>query len=560
MRRVDVRALLFAGIVCAVAAGCGSGGGGSSIASAILPHATTTAGTGTTATAILRIVIPTPGPTLLSTVRRRPQYISASTSQLAYSIDSTSQTPVSLSTSNPECSGSPLACTVPFNVAPGTHTFTFILEDSGGSPLSAASNISYTLTAGQTNTLSITLGGVPAQIVMQTVSGNGSRVTGSQSNGFTVYGNAAVQFTVDVTDADGNIMVGSGAPSPSVAPSAGAPFAVATPSPGSDVWTLTSSYSPTNPTVPSGTSVTIAVTPFPSSSPATSQSQLVQLQLYQPWIFVINSGNGTITAYDEQGNQKTVSFTGLSTPLGLALDTRTSTPAPYVGATYVTNAGNNSVKVFAPVATATTVPGSFLGVASPGPIAFDSNNNQFYIANTAGSNALVAFDESGNAAGGFTAPTFVPTPTPVPTATAAPGWQQTAIAYDSTDHLIFVASYLNTTYKVTPYTEAGAAQPSWTTALNQPSGLAYDPNSGWIYVANKGNNAITAYNSSGTQQTISGFSGLSSPTAMLFDPYSKTFYVVNGNTMKAYSESGTAATLSGTFPSLSTATQMVLLP
>jgi hypothetical protein len=563
MPRIDVRAMLFAGVLCAVAAGCGGGGGGSSIVSGILPHGGSTA-SGTTATAILRIVIPAPGPTLLSSVRRQPQYISASTSQLAYSIDGTSQTPVSLSTSNPDCSGSPLSCSVPFNVAPGTHTFSFILEDSGGTPLSAASNISYTLTAGQTNTLSITLGGVPANVVMQTVSGNGSRVTGSQGNGFTVYGNASVQFTVDVTDADGNIMVGSGAPSPSVAPSAGAPFAIATPSPGSDVWTLTSSYQPTNPAVSSNTGLTIAVTPFPNSSPPASgiPPQTVQLVLFQPWIFVVNSGNGTITAYDEQGNQKTVSFTGLSTPLGIGLDARTSTPAPYAGATYVTNAGNNSVKVFAPVATATTVAGTFSGLASPGPIVFDSNDNQFYIANTAGSTALVAFDESGNAAAGFTAPTFVPTPTPVPTATAAPGWQQSAIAYDSADHIIFVASYLSTTYKVTAYTEAGAVQTSssWTTALNQPSGLAYDPNSGWIYVANKGNNTITAYNSVGTQQTLSGFSGLSSPSAMLFDPYSKTFYVVNGNAMKAYSESGTAVTLSGTFPSLSTATSMVLLP
>ncbi|MGH7683815.1 MAG: hypothetical protein ACREMT_05690 [Vulcanimicrobiaceae bacterium] len=287
----------------------------------------------------------------------------------------------------------------------------------------------------------------------------------------------------------------------------------------------------------------------------------MQLQLYQPWIFVVNSGNGTITAYDEQGNTKTASFTGLSTPLGLALDTRTSTPAPYAGATYVTNAGSNAIKVFEPVAVATTVAGAFPGLASPGPIAFDSHNNQLYIANTAGSTALVAFDENGNAAGGFTAPGFAATPTPVPTATAAPGWQQTAIAYDSTDNLIFVAGYLSTTgNSVIGYSESGSAQvPLPTTALNKPSGLAYDPNSGWIYVANKGSNLITAYNGSGTQQTLTGFSGLSSPSAMLFDPYSLQFYVVNGNTMKAFSESGSTVTLSG-FSSLNTATQMVLVP
>jgi len=534
----------------AFAAGCGGGGGGSVLSGLTNGGGGNGSNGGGSPQSLtgfyLRIVIPAAGTT--QSERRRPKYISSSTGQLAYTVDGTVETPIVLTTANPDCTGSPVACTVPFQIAPGAHTFSFTLEDSNGSPLSGATNVSYTVVAGTANTLSITLGGIAASVSVQSQTANANRMTGSASNGFQIYGNASVQFAVVLEDADGNAIVGNGAPVPSVSPSAAAPFTLATPTSGSNVYTLTSTYSATNPGTSSNTSITIVATPVPSSGPTTALTETVQLQLYQPWIYVLNSGSGgSVTAYDEQGNQKTLSpaFT-VSTPQGIAVDNGTDTNA---GNLYVTNVGTTSVKTYVPPSTATTVPGTFTGLASPGPIAFDSHNNQLYLANLASSGQTMQAYNDGGTAQSFSTATNIA--------------NATALAYDSVDNVIFLAS--GTGNKIYEFTEAGALQTTWTTSLSNPSGLAYDPNWGWIFAANKGSNSITAYNASGASQTLSGFSGLTAPTAMLFDPHSKTFYVVNGSTMKAFTESSTTGTvaataLSGTFPNLNTPTEMIILP
>ncbi len=537
-------------VLAAFAAGCGGGGGGSVLSG--LTNGNGGSGGGSQSKSLtgfyLHIVIPAPASLTTQSERRRPKYISASTGQLAYTVDGTVETPVVLTTANPECTGSPVACTVPFQIAPGAHTFSFTLEDSSGNPLSGATNVSYTVVAGSANTLSITLGGIAASVAVQSQASNLNRMTGSASNGFQIYGNSSVQFAVVLEDADGNAIVGNGAPEPSVAPSAGAPYTLATPGSGSNVYTLTSTYSATNPGASSNTSITVVATPVPSSGPTTALTETVQLQLYQPWIYVLNSGGGgSVTAYDEQGNQKTLSpaFT-VSTPQGIAVDNSTDTNA---GDLYVTNV--STVKTYVPPSTATTVPGAFTGIASPGPIVFDSHNDQLYLANLAGSGQTMQAYNDGGTAQSFSTATNIA--------------NATALAYDSVDNLIFLAS--GTGNKIYEFTEAGApgTTASWTTSLSNPSGLAYDPNWGWVFAANKGGNSITAYNTSGTSQTLSGFSGLTAPSAMLFDPHSKTFYVVTGTTMKAFTESSTTGTvtstaLSGTFPNLNTPTEMLILP
>lgn len=536
-------------MLAAFAAGCG-GGGGSALSG--LTSGSGGNGGGSQSKSLtgfyLHIVIPATGGS--QSERRRPKYISSSTAELAYSVDGNVQTPIGLTTANPDCSGSPVSCTVPFKIAPGAHTFSFTLEDSSGNPLSGATNVSYTITAGSANTLNLTLGGIVASIQVQSQTANSNRVTGSSSNGYQIYGNSSVQFAIVLEDADGNTIVGA-MPSPSVAPSAGAPFTVATPTSGTNVWTLTSTYNATNPANSSNTSMTIVASPVPSSGPTTNFQTTVGLQLYQPWIFVLNSGGGgSITAYDEQGNQKTLPPYAVSTPQGIAFDTSTSSSDTNVGDMYVTNAGGPSVKAFV-LATAapTTLPGTFAGIASPGPAVFDTHNDQLYVANLASSGQTLQTYNSGGTAQSFsTTPPFVA--------------NATALAFDSVDNYIFMSS--GTGSKIYEFTEAGVQPITAWTDSNNPSGLAYDPNWGWIFVANKGNNSITAYNTSGTAQSLSGFL-VTAPTAMLFDPHSKTFYVVTGTTMKAFTESSTTGTvtstaLSGTFPNLNTPTETLIIP
>jgi hypothetical protein len=548
-------AMIAFAMLAAFAAGCGGGG---SVLSGLTNGGGSTGGNGSGGSQpksgfYLHIVIPATGGSSQSE-RRRPKYISSSTTQLAYSVDGNVQTPISLVPStNTDCAaGPPVTCTVPFSIAPGNHTFSFTLEDASNNPLSGATNVSYTVVAGNANTLNLTLGGIVASVVVQSQTANASRMTGSASNGFQIYGNTAVQFAVVLEDADGNTIVGA-MPSPSIAPSPTASFALATPSPGTNVWTLTSSYSATNPALSSNTSLTIVATPVPSSGPTTAFTETVQLQLYQPWIFVLNSGGGgSVTAYDEQGNQKTLSpaFT-VSAPQGIAIDNSTDTTDTHEGDIYVTNVGGPSVKAYVPPSTATTLPGAFVGIASPGPVVYDPHNDQLYLANLATSGqTMEAYASGGTAGAGFSTISNIA--------------NATALAYDSVDNYIFLAS--GTGNKIYEFTEAGGAgtTASWTTSLSNPSGLAYDPNWGWIFAANKGSSAITAYNTSGAAQSLSGFS-VSSPTAMVFDSHSKTFYVLTSTGMKAFTETSTtgtvsAASLSGTFPNLNTPTEMILVP
>jgi hypothetical protein len=528
------------GICAAAAFVAGCGGGNSTVASrGVLPvTGSPSSNSGSkNGTLTLRITIPQKTTT---SGRREPKYISASTTQLAYSIDGTPQTPVALTTANPDCTGSPLTCSVALNVAPATYTFVFTLEDANEHALSQATNVSQTVAAGSANTLTVTLGGIANYIVV-TPQSDANRVLGSVAGGFQIYGNAAVQFAVTLQDADHNTIVGTGAPAPSIAPSASAPYTISTPTSGSNVWTLTSTYAPTAAGTFAATSFAVTATPYPNSGGSTITTGQISVQLYQPWIFVIN--NGKVSTYDEQGNTKGVSISsGLSTPLGITADANpTSSPvATYAGDLFVTNAGGPSVTVYLPSGTATAAPTSFPNLASPGPIVYDSGNNQFYIANMSGA-TMHAFSEQGAAA------TFSPAPT-----VAGP----TGLAYDPTDSLIF----LSTTAGVNAYGESGAVGSTWTDA--GANGIAYDTNNHWLYVTNKTNSTVNAYNSSGTAQSPSGFASLSTPGPILFDQYSNVIYVGDKTTIRAYSESGSAVTLSGSFavPTPGPPGAMVLVP
>jgi hypothetical protein len=516
-------------------AGCGGGG--------MVPSGSSSQ-RGAMASATLKIVVPEK----TASGKRRPEYISPSTAQLAWSVNGNQQPAVALTTANPNCATgtSGLTCTVTFQLAPATYTLAFTLEDSSGAPLSGATNVNATLVAGDANTIAVTLGGIATSAVITPQSADGSRVTGSTANGFQLYGNSSLQFAITLQDADGNTILGAGAPQPSISPSPGAPLSIASPSStSSNVWTIASTFSATAPAAASLTSIQIVATPYPNSGGSTLTAN-VSLALYQPWIYVLNSGNGTIAAFDEQGNAKSVSFSGMNGPLGMTIDNSTSASDPYSGTIYVSNASAPSIGLYQPSGTATSAPGSFAGLASPGPIAFDSHDLELYVANTAGSTTMQAFTAAG-ASASFSSTGAVSNPT--------------ALAYDSVDDLIFLTSYTtgsSATNTVASYNEAGVAQTSWSAGLSEPSGAAFDTNNDWLYVTNAGNNTVTAFNTTGTQETSFSVSALPSPGPILFDPYNHELYVANKSNLQAYSESGTSQGLS--VSALSTPSAMVIVP
>jgi len=529
---------IFAGAL----VGCG-GGGGSSI-----PHGGGGSSQGSLADATLRIIIPQKTTT---NGTRRPAYISPSTTQLLWSLDGVSQTTVGLTSTSPGCSGSgsSLTCTVNFYVAPGSHTFTFTLEDASNKPLSANTTVSSTLTAGAANVLSVTLGGIAQSFSVTSVNTNFATPS-SGAPFYTMYGNNAVTLTVNALDADGNIIVGSGSLGVTAAltsvPSA-SPVPATLAAASGNTWTLSSSYAPSNPTLAGAGALVVSASPYPNSGGATVNGTF-NVQFFVPWLYVAQSGSGKVTTYNEQGTAQSVTITGLNAPAGVAFGANTSTasplPSPYLYVATVTTAtpvptptGTNTVGPTTGAVVAyngdgstPSLTGSFSGVGVPAGIAFDTYLNDVFVLNSTGT-ALQAFDAQGNTVS-ISSPTI-----------SSP----TGIVFNSTNHDL----YVSTTSAVLAYLESGSADSAVSSfsGLNSPSGVAYDSNLNEIAVLNKGNSTFSLYAPSGGSAIAGPFGTISSPVAIVYDPYVHWFFVANATSIAAYNESGTLQTTS--FPALS---------
>jgi sugar lactone lactonase YvrE len=538
---------IFAGAL----AGCGGGGGA-------VPHAGGGSSQGTLAEGTLHIVVPEK----TTNGARRPAYISPATTQLVWSDGGSAQT-VALSTANPACSGSGsgLSCTVNFYIAPGSYTFSFTLEDGSNKALSAATSVTKTLVAGAATTLSVTLGGIAQSFSLGSTTSNFA--TPSSGSNYTVYGNAPVTLTINALDADGNTIVGSGSLgvsatlSPVPTASASAIPATATFAAGSsNTWTLTSTYHATSPSIVGSLSLVVSASPYPGSGVTQTLTQTYNLQFYTPWLIVSQSGSSKVLSYDEQGNAQSLAITGVPNPSSVVFGANSSTasplPSPYLYVAAVTTAtpvptptGANTVgpstgaiNAYNGDGSTPTLTGSFSGVGVPVGLAFDTNLNYLYVLNSLGT-SLQAFSAQGNTVS-ISSPTI---------------GSPTGIVFDSVNDDLYVC----TTSGVFAYGETGAPDSGVSTfaGVNAPEGVAYDPNLNEIAVLN-GNGTVALYAPTGGT-ALASFAVISSPTAIAFDPYSLWFYVANSSTIKAYGESGTLQTLSGSWSGLSTPTGITVV-
>ncbi|MGC8486421.1 MAG: hypothetical protein ACP5O6_12450, partial [Candidatus Baltobacteraceae bacterium] len=238
-----------------------------------------------------RLVITIPQRTAASTGSRTPAYVSPSTQSLTVAIDGGTPAAQNLTPGSPNCSvGGPLSaltCTVPIAAPAGSHTFTFVTYDGlGGTGNVLSTNaVTQSIVANQTNSINVTLAGVPA-LLQVSVLGSGTGISGSVSTGLQVAGAVSIPLSVAPLDADGNIIIGPGAPTlaasitgatpglgSTVAPNAANPneFTVNVLAPGSGTFSVTatpataSAGSPLSATVPLAfetLTTTIAGKPF----------------------------------------------------------------------------------------------------------------------------------------------------------------------------------------------------------------------------------------------------------------------------------------------------------
>jgi Tol biopolymer transport system component len=189
----------------AVAAGCNA------VAPSVPLHATAASTQGyARARGSVRFVVRVPR-------RRRTHYVSPSTASLTLSIAPRGggapvlDQKIDISPSGPCTStGGSRTCSVTASLPPGAYVATVLTYDGAGTLLSAGENLPITVVAGRTNSVALTLEGVPHAVSVQSGS---ALLAGDAASGFTLDGVAAATLMATAQDADGNTIVGPGSPS-----------------------------------------------------------------------------------------------------------------------------------------------------------------------------------------------------------------------------------------------------------------------------------------------------------------------------------------------------------
>jgi hypothetical protein len=141
---------------------------------------------------------------------REPRFISAATKgmTMAFTGPTTTTQVLNLTPSDPRCTGVPLTCTIAITLLAGNYTVTIDTFDeapvggsipAGANLLSTAKNAAFTMAGGITNTIGVTLDGVPASFVI------GGLPSGTAGTAFS----APQTFTMTAKDADGDIISGT---------------------------------------------------------------------------------------------------------------------------------------------------------------------------------------------------------------------------------------------------------------------------------------------------------------------------------------------------------------
>jgi hypothetical protein len=518
------------------------------------PGASATPGAGATATpgpagvTSTSFVIALAGGTgaTIQSARRNPKFISQSTQSISYAVDGGATATQNLSTSAANCAASNggVACTVPLaGVAAGNHTLNIAAWDGAsgtGNTLGRNSAISFTVVANQANTVSAILGANATSMTLVSVNG---RAGGSMSSGYTMLTNGQPQgFTAEPLDADGNVVVGPGAP-------------VITESAGNSSFTTTAGTIPNTfsvtikPTQITGPlksllgSLTFTLNPVANSGGSTLRFN-AQLSVVQPYLYALLDTN-QVVAFDELGNTQAHpnASDGINAQntIGLAYAPLTSS---LVGMTATAvnafnYAGENQTGSL-PLGAVTPRAGVFTwDTISNTGYGFDSTSNKLF--------------QVGPGANGTTVSTTGP-------AQANPylAIQPSMLPFENTisasQDILFVAS-LHSLNLI-----ANDGTPGST--LSQPpvgpiSGMAYDPVNLKLFVSGVLGVAVVAdFNLIG-----SSFTGNGGPSAIAFDPYNGFVYVAEASTsvVNVYNSTG-ALQFTFPLPAGSAATQMVIAP
>ena len=525
-------------------AGCG-GGGGVSSPSSVTPVVPTLSGK---ATAQVSIVIP---PKAASSARGiKPAYVSPSTQSITVQVDSATPTIQNLSPTSPNCTNAgaayPIDCTVPVSATAGAHTVTFNTFDqpnAAGSSLSTNS-IPVTFVAGQNPTIPVALAGVPLSFYAAPL--GAALISGSLTAGIGfVPGSQSI--LIAALDADGNFIVGPGAPALAATVSgatAGSGIAISAASASNpNQFTLTATgYG----------SATLALSATPASSLAGSPLTASTALVTGPNTTIL--AGSTIAGFAD-GTGASASF---NYPSFLAYDSAN-------GNLYVTDANNCEIRQVTLGGAVTTIAGSTTCGSADGTgpsasfngpqgIAYDSVNGDLYVTDTsncnvrqvttAGAVVTIAGGLSGrHSCGSLDA-----------TGTSARFNYPSGIAYDGANGDLYVTDWNNCEIRqvttagvvttIAGSTTCGSVDGTGASAsFHSPLGIAYDSANGDLYVTDTSNSIIRQVTTAGAVTTIAGTANsaigladgiganarFSYPAGIEYDPANGLLYITDSN-------------------------------
>lgn len=486
---------------------------------------------------------------------RRPAYISFYTKSIAIAVDKGKPTIVNLTFTSPGCTGNETytQCEISFQVTAGKHVFSLITYDQTngkGKELSADTDVPFTVVSGSNTPLAVTLGGIARSMTIVT---SGAPETVGSGSVFTMYASVSAFYFVPV-DADGAYILSNGAPTTTLTTTHGNPHVtIARSSISPNIYSVTSTYLPTNPLTPIQVAVKVVSTPIPTAGGSTVRAS-ASISIYQPWLYVTNQYSSTVSVTDQYGTVKTLPpspapFSHVPDPSGIAYDTNNTWP-------YIPSIDDNLVCVYNVLGGLVSV-GNWPQLDGPTDIAYvpATGGNYLYLANSGvryvarkhaqhranrlqprlprqdGYNGSVtAYDEEGNQqslSGGFLE---VNSPR--------------GIAYDPHNGMLYVTDDgLGT---VLEYDTQGNLIANFSSTLPYTTygGIAFDPETTYLYAVDQSSGTVDVFDENGVVQelTPTAFSGLSEPNGIAYDPYNGAIYVTDdaSNTVYAFSETGSS--------------------
>lgn len=356
------RAVALAFVACVLLAGCGGGGAHS------VPAAPRTASAHQRVPVTIKIDVPKASG---SSGARHAAYVSAATTQMTIDIQtgcpgactdvSGYPTTVALTPTSGGCTSTlaSTSCQLQITLAPGSYTMALTTADANDTVLSTAQQIAFTIAEGQANSVALTLSGVPASIIASVPNQTASTVL------------------VEALDPDGNIIVGPGAPTFTVAQTGGTTVVleqptttspnefVATPSgPGTTTLQVTASYSGTNVTNACTQSGAVCTATFAYTATQASQN-----------LFVPNETGNDVTIYGAPFTGAPTTTIGVNAAYGVALDSK----ADLFVSSFASGSGGVVTEYAPPYSTATATIAS-IGSGFPTGLAVGADGT-LYIAN-----------------------------------------------------------------------------------------------------------------------------------------------------------------------------------